>query len=101
MGTTYTIEVDSAVVCRLTLTPAGPDRLRVTGEVVPDHRGRGVGTAALGMLCALLARRRAVTRLVAWVDVTDGAAQRVLESNGFVCADVGRRPLLFERSVGG
>ena len=98
---TYAIELDSTVVGRVTLTVAGPGCLRVSGEVAPSFRGKGIATAALAAVCELLARSPARIRLIARVDLTDGAAHRVLESNGFVCADVGRHPLLFERTVGG
>ncbi len=92
----FAIDVASQRVGWISLTPAGPGCLLVRGTVAPDHRGQGVATAALATVCALVARRASVSRLVARVGVADGAAQRVLESNGFLCADVGRRPLLFE-----
>ncbi|HYN93754.1 MAG TPA: GNAT family N-acetyltransferase [Pilimelia sp.] len=95
----FAVTLESRPAGWITLTPVGRHRLRVRGAVLPDCRGRGVATAALGQVCALLGRRLAGTGLVAWVDVADGAAQRVLEHNGFRCADVSRRPLRFHRRL--
>ena len=78
------------------LQPDGADSLRVTGKLDPRHAGRGFGTAAIGLACGLARERPGIVRVVATADVAEGAMQRVLEKNGFVCADVSRRNLHFE-----
>ena len=65
----------------------GPTRaaraLNVGIALLPDHRGRGVGTAAQAALAAYLFRTTLIERLEAGTDVENLAEQRALEKAGF------------------
>ncbi|MBQ7299293.1 MAG: GNAT family N-acetyltransferase [Clostridia bacterium] len=58
---------------------------RVGMILLPDNRGCGIGTQALGMLRDYLADNYPVARIEADTDVENIAGQRILENNGFVC----------------
>lgn len=77
------------------LTGSGPVR-RLTGEVFPRFVGRGVATAAVHVACRISHSAMAVAGLEALVAGRSAQAHRVLEANGFICADLRREPLLFE-----
>lgn len=51
--------------------------------LMPEVRGRGVGSAAQSMLAALLFRHTPVNRIEAHTDVDNVAEQRALERAGF------------------
>ena len=52
--------------------------------ILPEHRGRGVGTAAQRLLAHHLLQTTAVNRVEAATDVENVAEQRALEKAGFV-----------------
>jgi RimJ/RimL family protein N-acetyltransferase len=95
-GRHFTIELGALQVGQIVLTGLRHDFLLVDLEIDPPHQGQGLATVALALLCTLLAGLRPAPGLVVWVDVANGAAQRVLERNGFICSDVSSHPLLFE-----
>ncbi len=85
----------------LTFTPDGTT-LRMEGAVDVRFRGAGVATAAVRLACQVVGAGRAgdVARTVkALVPADWGAAQRVLEANGFTCTDVTADPLSFVRPL--
>jgi RimJ/RimL family protein N-acetyltransferase len=49
----------------------------------PEHRGRGIGTAAQRQMAELFFRHTAVNRVEAHTDVENIAEQRALEAAGF------------------
>ncbi len=57
--------------------------LEIGAAVVPEHRGRGVGTAAQRLLVAHLLGYTTAHRLEAWTEAGNLAEQRVLERIGF------------------
>lgn len=59
--------------------------VRVGLILLPDNRGVGIGTAALGMLRDYLCENYPIARIEADTDVENVAGQRILENNGFVC----------------
>jgi hypothetical protein len=76
--------------------------LRMTGEVGAEFRDAGVATAAVRLACRLIETDTgdgAARTLEALVPADAGAAQHVLEANGFVCADVTSDPLSFARAL--
>jgi GNAT superfamily N-acetyltransferase len=93
----FTVVRDGLTVGWIRLAPHGSS-LRLTGDVRPEARGNGVGTAAVRCACEVArscAGHGSVRTLQAEVPPSDGAAQRVLEANGFTCADVTGDPLVF------
>lgn len=50
----------------------------------PGHRGRGIGTKALGLLKRFVVERMRLTRLVAATSSDNIASQRVLQKCGFI-----------------
>lgn len=73
--------------------------LRLTGEVLPGFRGRGVATAAVALACGIAYSRMGSSVLEAFVPSGVGAAHRVLEANGFSVADLREEPLRFELNL--
>jgi RimJ/RimL family protein N-acetyltransferase len=63
-------------------TPAS-DALDIGIQIVPEHRGRGHGTAAQRALAEYLFATYPVNRVQAGTDVTNAAEQRSLEKAGF------------------
>ena len=59
--------------------------VRVGLILLPDNRGVGIGTAALGMLRDYLCENYPIARIEADTDVENVAGQRILENNGFAC----------------
>ncbi|MEJ3747687.1 GNAT family protein [Actinomycetes bacterium KLBMP 9797] len=53
-------------------------------SLLPEHRGRGVGTRAQRQLVSYLLDTTPVTRIEAYTDVENHAEQRALEKAGFV-----------------
>jgi hypothetical protein len=99
----FTVLRDGLPVGRLELTAHGAS-LRMTGDVRPGSRGAGVATAAVRCACDVVRRGvppGATRTLEAVVPAAEGAAQRVLEANGFTCADVTGDPLVFARTIVG
>jgi GNAT superfamily N-acetyltransferase len=85
----------------LRFTPDGTT-LRMEGSIDARFRGAGVATAAVRLACQVVGARPAgdVARTVeARVPADWGAAQRVLEANGFTCDDVTADPLSFVRPL--
>jgi GNAT superfamily N-acetyltransferase len=102
-ATRFTVVRDGRPVGWILFTPDGT-ALRMTGDVRPDSRGAGVATAAVGCACEAVRRgggqsaagaASAARTLEAVVPASAGAAHRVLEANGFTCADVTGDPLVF------
>ena len=58
--------------------------------LLPEHRGRGIGTAALRALADYLFATTLVERVEASTDVTNVAEQRALEKAGFTREGVAR-----------
>ena len=58
---------------------------RVGMILLPEHRGTGIGTTALGMLRDYLSENYPIARIEADTDVENLAGQRILENNDFVC----------------
>jgi RimJ/RimL family protein N-acetyltransferase len=73
-----------------------PDVLRLTGEVWERFRGRGVATSAVAVACRIAYSVMETSVLEVFVPNGFGAAQRVLEANGFSVADLWEEPLRFE-----
>jgi RimJ/RimL family protein N-acetyltransferase len=82
----------------LRFVPVGA-ALRMTGHVRPESRGSGVATAAVGSACVALRSSHPGARVEVLVRPDAGAAQRVLEVNGFTCSDVTADRLLFVRTL--
>jgi RimJ/RimL family protein N-acetyltransferase len=59
--------------------------------LAPEHRGRGVGTAAQAELCRYLFSTTSVHRIIAFTEDANLAEQRSLEKSGFVREGVLRR----------
>jgi RimJ/RimL family protein N-acetyltransferase len=70
--------------------------VRLSGEVFPPYRGRGVATAAVATACRIVQITMRTAVLEAFVPSALGAAHRVLEANGFTVADLRAEPLRFE-----
>ena len=65
--------------------PVSPDGDQELGYgLVPEARGEGLGTEAVGALCAVLERRAGVRRLTAEVLPGNAASMRLLQRLGFV-----------------
>ncbi len=79
----------------LALTPRQAS-MRLTGRVLPPFEGRGIATAAIALACRIASSTVGVAVIYALVPSDFGAAQRVLEANGFACADLLAEPLRFE-----
>jgi [ribosomal protein S5]-alanine N-acetyltransferase len=58
-------------------------RFEVGIELLPEHRGRGIGTTAQRLLAAYLFETTAVHRLEALTDIDNLAEQRALDKVGF------------------
>lgn len=97
----FAIMMGADPVGELRLSPHGDDCLLLTCDIAPDLLGRGVATSAVADACRQVAAREWATRLVAMVEVTAGAAQTVLEANGFTCVNLRENPLVFERTCMG
>jgi [ribosomal protein S5]-alanine N-acetyltransferase len=61
----------------------GTTTLEIGALLFPEHRGRGLGTAAQGLLAEYLFATTLANRLQAITDVENLAEQRVLERIGF------------------
>ena len=59
--------------------------VRVGMILLPDSRGCGIGTQALGLLRDYLCENYPIARIEADTDTENLAGQRILELNGFVC----------------
>jgi GNAT superfamily N-acetyltransferase len=97
----FTVVRDGQPVGWVRLAPHGTG-LRITGDVRPESRGDGVATAAVRCACEVVrgcAEPGTVRTLEAVVRASAGAAQHVLEANGFTCADVTGDPLVFALQV--
>jgi hypothetical protein len=70
--------------------------LRLTGQVLQSFEGRGIATAAVAIACRIVYSTLGMTVIDALVPGDLGAAQRVLEANGFTCADLLVEPLVFQ-----
>lgn len=57
--------------------------VNIAYSVHPWARGRGVATAAVGLICDHIARERIGTRAIARVEVGNDASARVVERSGF------------------
>lgn len=83
---TYVLEHEGSPVGTLgiagTLSPDGDQELGYA--LVPTARGRGLGTEAVGALCAVLERVPGVRRLTAEVQPGNEASLRLLHRLGFV-----------------
>jgi RimJ/RimL family protein N-acetyltransferase len=68
-----------------TITAGGPEGgcLEIGALLFPEHRGRGLGTAAQRLLVEYLFATTLANRLQAVTDVENLAEQRVLERIGF------------------
>jgi RimJ/RimL family protein N-acetyltransferase len=88
---TYVVELAGEPVGTLgvsgQLSPDGDQELGYA--LVPSARGRGLGTEAVGALCAVLERRPGVRRLTAEVRPGNEASLRLLHRLGFVEDDGG------------
>jgi ribosomal-protein-alanine N-acetyltransferase len=58
--------------------------LEIGAALVPEYRGRGIGTTAHRLLVDYLSRYTTVHRLEAWTEAGNVPEQRVLERVGFV-----------------
>lgn len=73
--------------------PVSPDGdQELSYGLVPDACGDGVGTEAVGALCAVLERREGVRRLTAEVLPGNAASMRLLRRLGFVEVEGGSPP---------
>jgi [ribosomal protein S5]-alanine N-acetyltransferase len=57
--------------------------LEIGAALLPEHRGRGIGTTAHRLFVDYLLRYTAAHRLEAWTEGENFAEQRVLERTGF------------------
>ena len=75
----------AGIVSWRTITAGGPDGgcLEIGALLFPEHRGRGLGTAAQRLLVEYLFATTLANRLQAITDVENLAEQRVLERIGF------------------
>jgi ribosomal-protein-alanine N-acetyltransferase len=78
--------------------PAGPEGgcLEIGALLFPEHRGKGLGTAAQRLLAGYLFATTLANRLQAITDVENVAEQRALERAGFRREGV-MRGLTFDR----
>lgn len=88
---TYLLEHDGRPIGTLgvagALSPDGDQELGYS--LVPRARGQGVGTEAVGALCAVLEREQGVRRLTAEVRPGNEASLRLLHRLGFAAVDGG------------
>lgn len=88
-GCAYVLERDGSPVGTLGvaggLSPDGDQELGYA--LVPTARGQGLGTEAVGALCAVLERGPGVCRLTAEVRPGNEASRRMLRRLGFVEVD--------------
>ena len=75
----------AGIVAWRSIETGGPDRgcLEIGALLFPEHRGRGLGTAAQGLLVECLFATTLANRLQAITNVENLAEQRALERIGF------------------
>ncbi|MGN6334091.1 MAG: GNAT family N-acetyltransferase [Motilibacteraceae bacterium] len=84
----FVVREDAVLVARVDLTDvtrAGQELVATLGyQVAEGATGRGLGTAAVGIVLDLAARELGVSRVVAITATGNVASQKVLSRNGFV-----------------
>lgn len=83
----FVVRDDGALVARVDLTDvarSGQDLVATLGyQVAEGATGRGVGTAAVGIVLDVAARELGIGRVVAVTEVGNAASQKVLSRNAF------------------
>ena len=100
----WVVEHDGALVGTVGVAGAvSPDGDQELGYgLVPQARGQGLATEAVGALCAVLERRDGVRRLTAQVLPGNAASLQLLRRLGFVEVDGGSAPhVLLARAAPG
>lgn len=93
-GGTWLVQLDGALVGTVGVAgPVSPEGDQELGYgLVAAARGAGIGTEAVGAVCAVLERRDGVRRLTAEVLPGNEASLRLLRRLGFVEVDGGQPP---------